>query len=1201
MTIELYFSNQLDQLADKFSDVVTDEVRGKDNIMEPPVVIVPNANLAKWLQLFLADKNSIFMNVGFQYLEAGLWEMLAAIDSGENKPDMMDNDILKILLLHILQNLDRADADFSPITQYLFGEEEAERPDDAARRWQLAEKIAHLFKEYEFHRTDMIRKWLISTTETKGMERCQQRLYAQLKILRDDLAGRTGKQLLSTMEYADLVLSNSREEEGKSADPQSVHFFGLSQISSFHLTLIGRLQADYTIHVYTMNPSEEFWEDIRTPREKRWIQRKNVKTLAIHRSEQDQGELFQQADNALLAAWGKPGRESVRLLCQLTEYDFNACFTTSKQPTGILQCIQNQILTLSSFAKGAERPGQDRSLQIVACPSIYREVETVYNSILFNLEQDDTLQLTDIAILVPDISAYKPVFDSVFNRRPRQLAYNLVDSHAEIESIYGKAVLAILKLATGRFSRNEVFDLMLNPCFMSRWKMGSDEVLAWVNWTRELNIFHTFDRESKITRGYPASGHFTWKQGLERLRLSRIMAAPDLTDPAGFAHYRERVPFSDVKTGDVDLVEKFCMAIEALHHAVSRLNIRGVSCEQWTQCFFQTCDQLIEIPEGFKGEAVVQQALFTAFDNLALYDRLQEGALPSALDVDLIREFVHANLGSISGGHGNYLTGGVTISALQPMRPIPFDIVYVLGMEEGNFPGKADFSSLDLRLSKRRIGDISIPERNCYLFLEVLLSVREKLYISYVAWDLQKDRLQQPCSVINQLKRYVELEILSDGESFRVSEVPLTGGSDRYLDTEAINAWSDVLVNNSLADRVAYYRIHRLWESFRRRASTDDLERVARFDPDLSFDKRALDAGDQQVEKVTSRQLKKFLEHPVRQKIQRHLGFYDEEETIEDVVLREDEPFFSEFPLDYRLKMDPIKLWMDAHFSGMDADTAKPDPEAFYHLVYEACRRKSQTPEGAFAEIDRGEILGHVRRIVETLHPVIEQMVSAKQLFRAVSIGDPAEEPIPPDSRLALKRFDPVSLTVQNVNRAGETVAREVELHGKLPWMWQDAGDAWHVLVLTGSGKHPKEPDKYALVPVLFYLLCLAGDESRRWIEPSGMTLHIVYREIVKEWTYRFDEETADAYLVDLVSNLLNPTTAAWLPFEIVTSRKRSIRPYKMEEEEVNDVIRIQFAAEMADAFIEEKDYLIRIVKPTIPEDAFDRVRRRFKLYFENV
>ena len=1197
MTIELYFSNQLDQLADKFSDVVTDEVRGKDNILEPPVVIVPNANLAKWLQLVLAEKNSIFMNVGFQYLEAGLWEMLAALDSGENKPEMMDNDPLKILLLHILQNLDRSDADFLPMTQYLFGEDDAERPDDAARLWQLAEKIAHLFKEYEFHRSDMIRKWAAATTETEGMERCQQRLYARLKTLRDELANRTGNQLLSTMEYADLVLSNSLKDERKAADPRSVHFFGLSQISNFHLTLIGRLQDYYTIHIYTMNPSQEFWEDIQTPREKRWIQRKNVKTLAIQKSEQDQGELFQRADNALLAAWGKPGRENVRLLCQLTDYDFDACFTTAKPASGILQRIQNDILTLSFSEQEVKRLSQERSLQIIACPSIYREVETVYNSILFNLEQDDTLQLTDIAILVPDISAYKPVFDSVFSRRPRQLAYNLVDSHADIESIYGKAVLAILKLATGRFSRNEVFDLILNPCFMSRWKMGPDEVQAWVNWASELNIFHTFDRESKAARGYPPSANFTWKQGLERLRLSRIMAAPNVTDPTGFRHYQERVPFSDVKTGDVDLVEKFCMVIESLHQAVSRLNSRGISGQQWKQCLFQTCDQLLEIPEDFKGEAVVRQALLKAFDNLELYDRLQEGALPSALDVDLIREFIRANLGSISGGHGNYLTGGATISALQPMRPIPFRFVYVLGMEEGRFPGKADLSSLDLRLSRRRIGDISLPERNCYLFLEMLLSVRQKLYISYVARDLQKDRIRQPCSVINQLKRYVELEILSDGRAFQVSEVPLAGSSDRYLDPDAISAWSDVLVNDSLTDRVAYYRTHRLWEAFKQRASTDDLARAARFDPDLSFDASAPDVEDRQVEKITSRQLKKFLEHPVQLKIQRHLGLYDEEETIEDVILREDEPFFSEFPLDYHLKMDPIKFWMDAYFSEMDADTAKPDPAAFYHQVYDACGRKSQTPEGAFADIDRDEILGHVRQIVETLNPVLEQMQSAKQLFRAVSIGEPAEEPISSNSPLALKRFNPLSLTVQTIDSASEAVRRAVELHGQLPWVWQDADDAWHVLVLTGSAKNPREPDKYVLGPVLFYLICLAGDESCRWIESSGIMLHIVYREIVNEWTYRFDRETAEAYLVELVSNVLNQSMAAWLPFETVTTR--SIRPHKMPEDEVNDVVRKQFADEIEEAFAEEEDYLIRIAKPTIPVDAFDKVRRRFKIYFD--
>ena len=75
----------------------------------------------------------------------------------------------------------------------------------------------------------------------------------------------------------------------------------------------------------------------------------------------------------------------------------------------------------------------------------------------------------------------------------------------------------------------------------------------------------------------------------------------------------------------------------------------------------------------------------------------------------------------------------------------------------------------------------------------------------------------------------------------------------------------------------------------------------------------------------------------------------------------------------------------------------------------------------------------------------------------------------------------------------------------------------------------------------------------------------------------------------------------AWLPFATVTDRKLSIKPHKMAEDEIDDDIRMQFAAEIEDAFSEQEDYLIRIAKPIIPEDAFDRVRSRFKIYFDNI
>jgi exonuclease V gamma subunit len=47
-----------------------------------------------------------------------------------------------------------------------------------------------------------------------------------------------------------------------------IHFFGLSQISPFHLQLLSRLKSYFDIRIYSLNPSREYWEDIKTPLKK---------------------------------------------------------------------------------------------------------------------------------------------------------------------------------------------------------------------------------------------------------------------------------------------------------------------------------------------------------------------------------------------------------------------------------------------------------------------------------------------------------------------------------------------------------------------------------------------------------------------------------------------------------------------------------------------------------------------------------------------------------------------------------------------------------------------------------------------------------------------------------------------------------------------------------------------------------------------
>jgi len=1206
MAIQLYFSNQLEELADKFLTIVDLENQTKKNVLEGVLTIVPNQNLTKWLQLTLAKKRSVFMNFDFQYLESGLWGLLEELDSRKEKSEMIDNSHLKMFLLYALQNLQQNETAFTPFTRYLLEPDGQKGPDYAVKLWQLTEKIAHLFEEYGFHRSEMIQGWLDNKHHSTGMELCQQRLYLRMGELCSRYARKSEKKFLSMGGYAREVLSDDHGDLENHENRKFVHIFGLSQVSVFHLALIGQLKDHYDVFIYALNPSREFWEDIRTVGEKKWIQKRKVKKFEISSGEIDSGELLDDDDNELLALWGKPGRENIRLLCQLTDYDFNACFTEKPNSKSLLNKVQNDILTLSSEKNCLERLSQDTSLQVVACPGIYREVETVYNSILYNLEKDDNLRLTDIAILVPDISTYKPVIDSVFNRKPRRLSYNLVDSCADIESVYGQAILGLLALVTGRFSRKEVFGLILNPCFMDKWRIGFEEINIWADWAESLNIFHSFDLRSKKAKGYQANSFYTWKQGLQRLRLSRVLSAPEeRADGVGdkFSHFYGLVPFYDINTGNADLIEKFSLVVEKLHYGVIDLACFIGPGEEWKNKLLKICDDLFQVPPDSKGETAVRQSLIESLGDLKIYDKLREPGndkTGSGLDIEIIREFIRSNLGSISGGYGDYLTEGISISALQPMRPIPFRVVYVLGMEEGVFPGKADTSSLDLRLLKRRIGDISLPERNCYLFLEMILAVREKFYISYISRDLQKDRIMQPCSVVNQLLRYVEKRILLQKQSFEIVDIPLKGSSEKYLEEDAVNEASDVMVNYSLADRIAYYGEKALWEQIDLKTPKETDINLRRFFPD--FDAASSDPGRDKkiIEKITLKELTKFLEDPVSQGLKHHLRVYDEEKTIEEITLREDEPFYSEFPVDYNLKMEPLKQWLDIYLSSEGTKPGHQMVEKIYERVYGKFCRNSYTPEGEFGELDKNALKDDVLIRAQTLIPVLEKLVSGEKLYRVFFVGEQTHESIPSINTLSVERFEPVRLTVKNSDSLGEEAEIKVKLHGQRPWIWKARDNGWNMLVLTGSEKSPGKktpPDKYILEPLLFWMFCLTSNDGRDRIGDSNVTFYIVYKEDVKIWTYRIKESEANEYLTRLVSDYLNQKKMEWLPFEEVTSQ--SIAPHKLRDDEISEDKKARFRTELQEAYGETAPYLIKLANPCVPDMAFDKVRGRFRVFFK--
>ncbi|MFW9278408.1 hypothetical protein, partial [Glaesserella parasuis] len=75
--------------------------------------------------------------------------------------------------------------------------------------------------------------------------------------------------------------------------------------------------------------------------------------------------------------------------------------------------------------------------------------------------------------------------------------------------------------------------------------------------------------------------------------------------------------------------------------------------------------------------------------------------------------------------HLNFLVGKVNFCTLLPMRAIPFKVVCLLGMNEGEFPRQQTINSFDLMQYAPQKGDRSRRDDDRYLFLEALLSAQQ--------------------------------------------------------------------------------------------------------------------------------------------------------------------------------------------------------------------------------------------------------------------------------------------------------------------------------------------------------------------------------------------------------------------------------------------------------------------------------------------
>ncbi|MBL8799547.1 MAG: exodeoxyribonuclease V subunit gamma, partial [Planctomycetia bacterium] len=1055
---KLYLGTDVVGLAGQLADNLEQAARRQDCFL-PATIVVPSHYLKKWLRLDLARRLGVAINLRIDYLEAVLWDLLRAVDPRPHPHpvELIDDDTYRLMILAVLLDEQAGGSALTLLRDYL-GREAAARPRDVCRRaWQLALRLSERIRDYEFHRRDMILQWLRdqdgdagSEPEEPSLERSQRRLFQLITRepdgLRALLSQASGKLFKTLPQYAGEIMDLPARQL-KKPPPHSVHIFGFTQVSAFHHQVLRTLAGPYDLQLYHLNP---LLGRLPSLPGKNAAARAALQALAGRYRDGGNGrdealplfaddETAAQPGDELLAQWGQAGAEGLWLTARLLEVrtttaEVVPAVARQERPT-VLSCLQEQLLGQASggrkpavrepgavresgattaglrpplaSAGSAARLPQDRSLQIVACPGVFREVETVYQSILHNLQTDPSLRQTDIGVLVTDMPSYRPVVQAVFERQPRHLKFNIANLTAAGLSAYGHGVLGLLDLALESFTRSRVFAVLLNPCFLARLGIDHEQALVWLQWAEQLGIFHSWDPQEKSERGYPESPWFSWQLGLRRLRLGRLMDAPEDGANRPAASFRDVLPFADLASGDRELLDTFCRAVEGLLPRLGRLRTLRTTGAQWSVELRRLAGDFLAVPRDRPEDQGVRQELFQALGRLQVLDRL--AAQPGNLPLPLVREFVLSTLEGIEGTTGEYLTGGVSIASLSALLPVPFRVVYVLGLGEGLFPGANVLSAFDLRSRQRCDGDVQPVEANLFLFLQALLAGTDKLYLLYNARELQKDQEYQPCGPLNQLRRYLEKHVIREAD-FRVVTAPLSGSDPRYIDARANEAHTDIFANYNETERLL--AIDEARESGALRltpAQTREVERrlaaaTERFalpaDPDAGAEFAATVRPRTPV--VSLNELQRFLKCPAEAALQRHLHLRDDEVAEEAA---DDEPFYTADAHGRRLIAEFLQRFVTQAIES-SVDAALNDWRTRFAQLHAEWRLRGRVPEEAFGQVDRTRFLQVLQGRIEGEQGLAEfiRARAAHEFVGPVLLGE-SSTPIGPRTRFPAVRL----------------------------------------------------------------------------------------------------------------------------------------------------------------------------------------------------
>lgn len=674
---------------------------GRFGPLDPVFLVVESQAIAAWIGMEMAREAGIWAGPTVFLPRRFFTHVLdATLGDAHLGVEAFDRELLVWSIFDLLHELLDQPV-FQPLRDYL-----RQDPHDL-KRTQLCHQLAELFDQYSVFRPNMLWSW----EDGQGGD-WQGQLWRAL-------VARGGSSHFAARVRRFFAESDRLDWASFS---RGIFLFGVSNFPPVYLSMLNRMARHVPVTLFDIVPSE-------------------VLGSGAHRRHHPNSRV-ETEDHPLLDCLGRVGRDFRRVMETHVDTIVHETETFSCDvPTHLLGRLQRDIVRAEAPDPAYQTPScSPSSVTINICHGAMREVELLHRHLVDVLQSGMVSDPSEIAVVAPNMEDYAPLIEAVFPRDPQApdfVPYHLADGRNARDFPVLSTFLSVLDLVGGRVTTTQMLDLLAKHPIRRHWNLSTGDLERLSAWMMESSIRWGIDgHHVREIVGVDAPGN-TWDFGLRRLFLGYAASAD------GTELFQDILACSDIEGEAAQTLGTFAAFTDTLFSHLKDL-ARPKSLTQWGCRLLQLMEDLMGTSSRHGLEA---QPLIETLGKMA---RQAETPGLNAIGPQVIQEFF-AQWSKSPPLPRRFLQGGVNIASMLSLRHIPFSVIYILGLNDGCFPGSNHHVPFDRIHQDPKPGDRNKRDDDRFLFLETLLAARRQLVISSQGMSLKDNQVIPPSAVVDDL------------------------------------------------------------------------------------------------------------------------------------------------------------------------------------------------------------------------------------------------------------------------------------------------------------------------------------------------------------------------------------------------------------------------------------------------------------------